>query len=279
MAPKKLKKRKAKCVKAQEPDAPSGVVAESIATEELVPEKAEKKAPAKVPPPKRRRGAAEAAEAAEAEGGEAAKVDRRGVIHLASIPLVMGFQKLRHLMEQFGEVGRVYLAPEEPRKQMSRKRAGGNRKVRYTEGWVEFMDRRIAKRVAATLHGSTIGGKKRHNFFRDDMWNMRYLPGFKWHMLKEGAIYDQQVRKARLQQKISQATRENSFYLESVEKAKTRQRIAERPAKKRHGAADAAPSGSSTAKPTAMVRPGGRPSTAGSNLTGGISDKVLNQLL
>lgn len=39
---------------------------------------------------------------------------RRGVIHLASIPLVMGFQKLRHLMEQFGEVGRVYLAPEEP---------------------------------------------------------------------------------------------------------------------------------------------------------------------
>lgn len=34
------------------------------------------------------------------------------MIHLASIPLVMGFQKLRHLMEQFGEVGRVYLAPE-----------------------------------------------------------------------------------------------------------------------------------------------------------------------
>ena len=31
-----------------------------------------------VPPPKRRRGAAEAAEAAEAEGGEAAKVDRSG---------------------------------------------------------------------------------------------------------------------------------------------------------------------------------------------------------
>lgn len=37
---------------------------------------------------------------------------RKGVIHLASVPLVMGFQKLRHLMEQFGEVGRVYLAPE-----------------------------------------------------------------------------------------------------------------------------------------------------------------------
>ena len=34
------------------------------------------------------------------------------MIHLASVPLVMGFQKLRHLMEQFGEVGRVYLAPE-----------------------------------------------------------------------------------------------------------------------------------------------------------------------
>ncbi|CAE7217555.1 SRPK1 [Symbiodinium necroappetens] len=160
------------------------------------------------------------------------QVDRKGVVHLASIPLCMGIQKLRHMMEQFGDIGRVYLAPEEKFRQQSRKRAGGSRKLRYTEGWVEFMDRRVARRVAESLNATTIGGKKRHNFFRDDMWNLRYLPGFKWHMLKEGTIYNQQVRKARLQQRMSQAQRENSHYLESVEKARTREKVAARRAAK-----------------------------------------------
>ena len=40
-------------------------------------------------------------------------LDRKGVVHLASIPLCMGIQKLRHMMEQFGDIGRVYLAPED----------------------------------------------------------------------------------------------------------------------------------------------------------------------
>eukprot|EP00439_Symbiodinium_sp_Y106_P086476 s82_g33.t1 len=88
--------------------------------------------------------------------------DRKGVVHLASIPLCMGIQKLRHMMEQFGDIGRV-----------NRRRSGGSRKLRYTEGWVEFVDRRVARRVAESLNATTIGGKKRHNFFRDDMWNIR----------------------------------------------------------------------------------------------------------
>eukprot|EP00930_Biecheleria_cincta_P032594 TRINITY_DN22602_c0_g1_i2.p1 TRINITY_DN22602_c0_g1~~TRINITY_DN22602_c0_g1_i2.p1 ORF type:complete len:198 (-),score=32.62 TRINITY_DN22602_c0_g1_i2:31-624(-) len=155
----------------------------------------------------------------------------RGVIHLASMPLTMQVQKIRHIFEQFGEIGRIYLAPEDKYRHENRKKAGGNRKLRYTEGWIEFADRRMAKRVAQTLNGTTIGGKKRHNFFRDDMWNMRYLPGFKWHMLKEDTIYNQQVRKARLEQRMSQSQRENNFFLEKVQQAKTQKRIEEKRAK------------------------------------------------
>merc|ERR1712194_962675 len=81
--------------------------------------------------------------------------------------------------------------------------------------------------------GSTaVGGKKRHNFYRDDMWNMRYLPRFKWHQLKEQEIYNRQVRKARLEQKVSQARRENEFYLERVHQAKVQGKIAEKRASK-----------------------------------------------
>jgi len=201
------------------------------------------------------------------------KKNMRGVVHLATLPLCMRVQKLRHILEQFGELGRVYLAPEDKFRHQNRKRAGGNRKLRYTEGWVEFADRRIAKRVAHTLNGTTIGGKKRHNFFRDDMWNMRYLPRFKWHMLKEGTMYNQQVRKARLQQRLSQATRENTFYLEKVEQAKTQQKIAERRTAKGKAAS---PMAQGTKLPRTAHASSQRDTPAP---TGSISERVLNSLL
>merc|ERR1719293_50139 len=123
---------------------------------------------------------------------------------------------------------------------------GGNRKLRYSEGWIEFAERKIARRVAMTLNGTTIGGKKRHNFYRDDMWNLRYLPKFKWHQLKEATIYNQQVRKARLEQKVGQARKENEFFLEKVEQAKLRDRIARKQASK---------GGSESTAPTQRVLP------------------------
>merc|ERR1712039_900034 len=102
------------------------------------------------------------------------------------------------------------------------------KKQHYVEGWVEFANRRLAKRIATTLNCTPVGGSKRHNFYRDDMWNMRYLPRFKWHQLKEQEIYNRQVRKARLEQKVGQARRENEFYLEKVHQAKVQPKIAEK---------------------------------------------------
>ncbi|CAE7599363.1 esf2 [Symbiodinium natans] len=210
------------------------------------------------------------------------KVDRKGVVHLASIPLCMGIQKLRHMMEQFGDIGRVYLAPEEKFRLQNRKRAGGSRKLRYTEGWVEFADRRVARRVADSLNATTIGGKKRHNFFRDDMWNIRYLPGFKWHMLKEGTIYNQQVRKARLQQRMSQAQRENSHYLESVEKARTREKVAARRAGRKGQRGEGVEGNREmqlSPPPSSLPFPPTRSIRSSPSGPGAISDKVLSKLL
>jgi hypothetical protein len=56
-------------------------------------------------------------------------------------------QKLRHLLEQHGELGRLYLAPEAPSLRAKRKRHKGNTGKNFTEGWVEFEDKRVAKQV------------------------------------------------------------------------------------------------------------------------------------
>lgn len=54
----------------------------------------------------------------------------------------------------------------------------------YTEAWVEFMDKSIAKTVAQMLNAQVIGGKKGDRW-HDDIWTMKYLSGFKWEMLGE----------------------------------------------------------------------------------------------
>lgn len=65
-----------------------------------------------------------------------------------------------------------------------RRKQGGNKKQRYTEGWVEFVDKRIAKKVALVLNNNHVGGKK-HGFYHDDLWNIKYLRKFRWTHITE----------------------------------------------------------------------------------------------
>lgn len=155
--------------------------------------------------------------------------DRKGIVHVASIPPGMPPGTLRNLMLEFGDVGRVYLAPEDEHTHRRRKFGGGTTRKFYTEGWVEFEDKRVARDVASQLHCTNIGGRG-SSYYHDFLWNLKYLPKFKWHQLNEGAIYQRQVRKARLSQKMAQAHRENLFFLEQVEKANAKKKIARRKA-------------------------------------------------
>ena len=54
--------------------------------------------------------------------------------------------------------------------------AGGKKRSKYskdyTEGWVEFRDKRVAKRVAVSLHNTPMGSRRRSPF-RYDLWNLK----------------------------------------------------------------------------------------------------------
>jgi ESF2/ABP1 family protein len=47
---------------------------------------------------------------------------------------------------------------------------GGNHKIKYVEGWIEFDKKKEAKMAAMVLNNQLMGGKKRHNMFHDDTW-------------------------------------------------------------------------------------------------------------
>ena len=94
------------------------------------------------------------------------------------------------------------------------------------------MDKREAKLCALALNGNNIGGKKRHNLFYDDIWNIKYLPKFKWHNLTEKLSYDHKVRESRLTAETNLAKKELNFYMDKVELKKRLEKMEERKVKR-----------------------------------------------
>lgn len=169
---------------------------------------------------------------------EASKADKRGVCYLSRIPPHMDHVKLRHILSQYGEIQRIYLAPEDPATQVHRKRAGGFRGQVFSEGWVEFTKKTVAKRVAKMLNGEQIGGRKRSSFYYD-LWNIKYLSKFKWDDLTEEIAYKNAIREQKLALELSAAKRERDFYLSKVDKSRALSSIEERLKKKQKVQQDA----------------------------------------
>ncbi|KAH7160851.1 hypothetical protein EDB81DRAFT_783303 [Dactylonectria macrodidyma] len=148
-----------------------------------------------------------------------AAIKKSGVVYLSRIPPFMKPQKLRTLLEPYGTINRIFLAPEDPTAHARRVRGGGNKKKTYTEGWVEFVKKKEAKAVCEMLNARTIGGKK-GSYYRDDLWNLLYLKGFKWHNLTEQIAAENAERTSRMRAEISKTTRENKEFVKNVERAK-----------------------------------------------------------
>ncbi|KAK3087226.1 hypothetical protein FSP39_003335 [Pinctada imbricata] len=133
-----------------------------------------------------------------------------GVIYLSRVPPLMTVKKIRDIFCDFDEIGRIFLQPDE-------RAAHGKKGRSFTEGWVEFGDKRKAKMVAMKLNNTTIGGKKKSRWY-DELWNIKYLHRFQWAHLNERLAYEKAVHKQRLRTEISQVKREANFHIRNSEK-------------------------------------------------------------
>lgn len=93
------------------------------------------------------------------------------------------------------------------------------RSNRFSEGWVEFASKRVAKAVAERLNNTKVGGKRRTRY-HECLWNIKYLPRFKWAHLNERLAYEKAVRQQRMRTEIAQVKRETNFFIESVDQSK-----------------------------------------------------------
>ncbi|KAH8803104.1 hypothetical protein F5884DRAFT_683808 [Xylogone sp. PMI_703] len=168
-----------------------------------------------------------------------AAIRKSGVVYMSRIPPFMKPAKLRSLLEPWGPINRIFLMPEDPASYSRRVRNGGNKRRLYVESWIEFVDKSHAKRAVELLNAKIIGGKK-GTYYHDDVWNLRYLKGFKWHNLTEQIAAENAERASRMRAEISKTARENKQYVQNVERAKMLEGIESKKAAKkgREGGAD-----------------------------------------
>ncbi|KAJ1404148.1 RNA-binding domain superfamily [Sesbania bispinosa] len=162
---------------------------------------------------------------------EAEKADKRGVCYLSRIPPHMDHVKLRHILSQFGDIQRIFLAPPDYAAEVPSKRSRGSRDQLFAEGWVEFANKSVAKRVANMLNGEQIGGKKRSSFYYD-LWNIKYLSKFKWDDLTEELALKRAIKEQKLRLELSAAKKERDSYLSKVDQSRALDAIEERLKKK-----------------------------------------------
>ncbi|KRT79040.1 RNA binding protein, partial [Oryctes borbonicus] len=127
------------------------------------------------------------------------KPPKRGIIYLSTIPPYMNVTKIREIFSEFGTVGRVYLqlADMDHDEKSKRRRIG----KKFTEGWVEFEKKSVAKKVTQMLNNQQVSNRKKSKHY-DCIWNIKYLSGFKWPHLNERLAYEKAARRQKLRAEI-----------------------------------------------------------------------------
>ncbi|XP_016984726.1 pre-rRNA-processing protein esf2-like [Drosophila rhopaloa] len=146
------------------------------------------------------------------------KKRKKGIIYISNIPQHMNVTRLREILGEFGTIGRVYLQPEKLSSAKAKKNKRKRYNIHFTEGWVEFESKRVAKQIVPLLNNKQISTRKKSQFY-DSLWAMKYLPRFKWVHLTERMNYEQAVHKQRLHTEVSQARKETTFFQNNLDKS------------------------------------------------------------
>jgi ESF2/ABP1 family protein len=165
------------------------------------------------------------------------KKNKTGVVYLSSLPPYLKPFALKTLLVQrgFEPITKIFLSPSVHSTRSSGKR--GNRRKTYTDGWVEFASKKTAKICAETLNANIVGGRK-GGWYHDDVWNMKYLKGFKWADLMEQVQRERSEREARRRIEDARSRKEDKVFVSGVEKGKVEDGIRKKREEKKAKAAD-----------------------------------------
>ncbi len=143
-----------------------------------------------------------------------------GVVRIRRIPPGMSTSDIRRLLERHGRIGRLYVRKERDYERRERIQRGGTRRRRALEGWIEFLDHRVAKQVAALLNATPMDPQNRRSRFHDDLWCLEYVPALQWHHLTDQMAATRRERILRIKNEVQASRRERDLWLEQLNKAR-----------------------------------------------------------
>ncbi|KAJ5159624.1 Pre-rRNA-processing protein esf2 [Penicillium canariense] len=169
---------------------------------------------------------------------KAPKKDKTGVVYLSSLPPYLKPFALKNLLETrgFGPITKLFLSPLVPNNSSTPRRS--NKRKLYSEGWIEFESKKTARITAETLNSRIIGGKK-GSFYHDDIWNMKYLRGFRWADLMETMQRERSERESKQRIADMRARKEEKAFLAGVEAGRVADGMARKNEEKRKRKAEA----------------------------------------
>lgn len=153
------------------------------------------------------------------------KQKQRGIVFISRLPPLVGPQKVREILSKFGALDRIFFKKESEESYKVRKQRTGNHAggVRYEGGWVEFLDKRHAKKAAVLLNGTPFGKAVSAKHLQGDLWCIQYLSKVLWSDLRAQHEHKTEVRNVKATRAIEESRKETSEFLEKYQEKKAKE--------------------------------------------------------
>ncbi|CAD2100224.1 hypothetical protein YYG_03656 [Plasmodium vinckei petteri] len=148
---------------------------------------------------------------------------KKGIIYLSHIPIGLYPSKIREFFSKYGEIDKIHLNKVKNDENNILSKETNHKKVKYKDGYVEFLNKKDAINVEKLLNNQTISGKKRKNILRDNFWHLKYLKNFTWNDLVSSVLYRNISRQEKFKHALKDMYKTYEEYLEkNMDKKKSK---------------------------------------------------------
>lgn len=147
------------------------------------------------------------------------KQQQAGIVYIGRVPPLVGPTAVRSMLSQFGTILRVFFQPESDESLARRRSKQRSAARRYDCGWIEFSDKRHAKKCAVVLNGQSMSGNTKSRALRDDLWMLQYLSKVKWDDLRLQHQHESEIHTFKTTQALEAGRAETSEFLRDFQKS------------------------------------------------------------
>ena len=148
------------------------------------------------------------------------KQQQSGIVYIGRVPPSLGPGAVREMLAQFGTILRVYFKPES-RQSLGHRRAQHRATARrYDCGWIEFSDKRHAKKCAVVLNGTAMKSTTNSRQVREDLWMLQYLSKVKWDDLRQEHQHFDEIHNVKTAKAMEEGRSETSEFIRNYHESK-----------------------------------------------------------